>query len=295
MINVYTLRFEQPDKKKPDHYEVLGEIFQNSFLKNHPDANFQLDVIPAPNHEERYPHKDLTIEKKIVTKQEPQDFKSSMTRKNSTQKSKPRKEEKIITRTLKAPPAFSFNNIKLEFWTNFVLNAPEGSFILLSDCDMLCRAPLEGVFWENEFDIGLTRHCRNTLPYNAGVIFVKATEKAREFMKRWLEADNLFYWEDPALHQKYRNLYAGMNQASLGYILEQGVDKKSIVDFPSSEFNAYRGDLQDIHPAFPRLVHLKSDLRKLYLEDPNSPVDNKIYNTLIKEIHENLHSGIHSR
>jgi len=163
------------------------------------------------------------------------------------------------------------NHVKLEKWRDFVLEA-YGPTLLL-DSDILVRDDISDIF-DNEFDIGITEHdgLVNYLPFNAGVVFVQDTDRAKEFMNRWYDSDCVMFHEDYDLHKQYKKTYAGMNQASLGYTLETYPDIANITYFPCSLYNAYRGpEFAEMTETEPKIVHLKGDLRGTY----KRPVPNK--------------------
>jgi hypothetical protein len=114
-------------------------------------------------------------------------------------------------------PKVASNHDKLKLWNDVVQAATDP--ILLLDADMFCqRNPLElaktvehvGITWRME---------GQEIPLNAGFVFVQPTPEAKAFFRAWVEADDLLR-ANPGLHLKYRQKWAGMNQSSLGMLIE---------------------------------------------------------------------------
>lgn len=116
-------------------------------------------------------------------------------------------------------PKVASNHDKLKLWNEVVQAATEP--LLLLDADMFCqRNPVKlpdivehvGITWRPE---------GQEIPLNAGFVFVQPTQEAKAFFRAWVEADDLLR-ANPGLHLKYRQKWAGMNQSSLGMLIESG-------------------------------------------------------------------------
>jgi SAM-dependent methyltransferase len=114
-------------------------------------------------------------------------------------------------------PKVASNHGKLKLWNQAVQDATEP--IILLDADMYCqRNPAElpkivehvGITWRPE---------GQEVPVNGGFVFVQPTQEAKAFFQEWVEADDLLR-SNPGLHMKYRQKWAGMNQSSLGHLIE---------------------------------------------------------------------------
>lgn len=153
--------------------------------------------------------------------------------------------------------SFYYNNEKLKVWLD---NFNEDTVFV--DCDMLLLKDVSEAF-DIIDHIGIAE--RKHLPLNGGVIFAKYTKEAKDFMNHWYEIDCKML-EDPEFHGEYHPKYAGMNQASLGYLLENG-HRKYVQRIPES-FNlceSWEG-WQDAH-----LIHVKGSLRQTCLRSRVNP------------------------
>lgn len=109
------------------------------------------------------------------------------------------------------------NHEKLRLWNHAVQNA--SAPLILLDVDMFCQHSPEPCMRAVQH-VGITYRDPNTTPpINGGVVYVQPTEQARAFFTAWVKADGVLH-ANPKLHAAYRERYAGMNQASLGMIME---------------------------------------------------------------------------
>ena len=180
---------------------------------------------------------------------------------------------------MKVPPpkrqkdnhTFDSNNYKLRLWLDFLEKANDD--VILMDCDMLVLHDLAVAFAE-PFDVGLCKRNRENLPWNGGVVFVRNTAPAHQFMRDWLEADNFLFAterkEPSKLHQHYRNKYGGMNQSSLGYLLTEKKTAAKIKPFPCKIWNATIEFWSTID-AHTMILHVKSGLKKAVLAGQRGP------------------------
>jgi len=151
---------------------------------------------------------------------------------------------------------FDANHFKLARWIDGI----ERDTILV-DSDMICQKDISRGF-DLVDHIGVCQR-RGPMPYNGGVIFVKNTRKAREFMNKWLEIDAKML-ADPAFHKPWHHKYAGMNQSSFGYLLENGY--QDYVTVMPEEFN-HCEPWDNWEKA--NMIHMKGKLRHcLYTTHP---------------------------
>ncbi len=68
-------------------------------------------------------------------------------------------------------------------------------------------------------------------------------------------------YEDQVFHQIWRDKYAGMNQASLGWMLENTVGIADIISLPCRKWNICQEDWTKIDGES-ACVHIKSKLRR---------------------------------
>lgn len=160
--------------------------------------------------------------------------------------------------------SFVSNTIKLRAWSKRIQELDDP--IILIDADTIVLKDLSDVF-EEDFDIGYTV-TGSSIPINGGVIFVKPNERSRKFFSLFYDV-NFKMFKDKAFHTKWRNKYAGINQAAFGYLLENPelYDAK-LKAFPCELYNAVDKHWPDIDENT-RVVHIKSDLRKECLKSTN--------------------------
>ena len=118
---------------------------------------------------------------------------------------------------------FAANTLKMQKWIEIMEKTNDD--IVFLDCDMLVLQDISDIF-NNDFDIGLTVRGNGSIPYNGGVVFAKNTKDAHSFMHLWNKT-NIELYNDSKKHNYWRNTkgYAGMNQAALGYLLEEKIYK----------------------------------------------------------------------
>lgn len=157
-------------------------------------------------------------------------------------------------------PSHEWNTQKLEFWNRQIQAAPDGARILLIDGDTYVAKSLDDV-WSIDFDLAYTiRNGGGTaLPFNGGVVFVRVCPSTRAFMQKWWET-NLRFLGDPDAHRRWRLKYAGINQASFGFMLERVQHGLDIHKLRCAEWNLCEWDAFDHESA--RIVHVKSGLRR---------------------------------
>lgn len=131
---------------------------------------------------------------------------------------------------------YQSNTIKLEAWVKYLEQTDDD--VVLADCDMLATGDASLAFTENpDFDVAFTGDLtRKTTPINGGIVFVRPTAAARAFFRVWLTANKLLY-DNPTLHAKYRTRWSGMNQATLGYLMNNGYPDCNIQFLPLQRWN----------------------------------------------------------
>lgn len=156
------------------------------------------------------------------------------------------------------------NTKKLEWWSERVAQSQDGDEVALVDCDCVVTGALDAVWYAQPFDVALTRRDPNVAyPYNAGVVFVRVSDRSRLFMQTWA-AVNAKMRVDRIDHAKWRAKYGGMNQAALGAVLEAGISSAlgvAIADLPCSTWNCEDSTWLQYDPEITRIVHYKSRLR----------------------------------
>lgn len=155
--------------------------------------------------------------------------------------------------------SFYYNHKKLQVWKD---NFSEDTVFL--DCDMLLLRDISGGF-DLIDNIGVAH--RSNLPLNGGVIFAKHNANTVQFFEDWYSKDAKML-SNPEIHMPYHRKYAGLNQSSLGYLIENG-HKDLITRLPEA-YNLCES-WEDWQNA--KLIHLKGSLRRTCLMDRVSPPD----------------------
>lgn len=159
-------------------------------------------------------------------------------------------------------PSHDHNTQKLDYWVDVATRAADGDRLALLDADTMIVRPLDAV-WDASFDLAYTlraRGCR--LPLNAGVVFVRISDRSRAFLTAWRD-ENRRMLRDRLRHQAWRRTYGGMNQAALGCLLESGgASALTLRPLSCREWNCEDSCWSTFDPAVTRIVHVKSGLRR---------------------------------
>lgn len=133
--------------------------------------------------------------------------------------------------------------------------------IVLIDNDTLILTNLSQVFTNFNFDIAYTvRSKPQNKTINSGVVFVRNTPAAKTFIRQWIAADDRMYL-DEKFHKAWRTKYRGMNQASLGYMVNNPGDAV-VLPLPCSTYNACEEEWPRVSKNT-AIVHLKIPLREV--------------------------------
>lgn len=157
----------------------------------------------------------------------------------------------------KRPGCWS-NTVKLREYVRFIDKVNDD--VILADCDMLCLQDARHAF-EGEFDIGVTMKGddhKTRCVVNGGIIFVKNTEAAKEWMREFQRINDKMY-ADEMFHNVWKKKYYGMNQTAMGYMLEM-YDKAIVKEFPTQVWNNCDVNWANINDETV-FVHIKSMLR----------------------------------
>jgi len=171
---------------------------------------------------------------------------------------------------IKTKACFSSNTHKLAIWVSEMEKLQEGDELCFIDCDMMVLKSPNDVF-QKDFDIAYTERPKSRkdtrLPVNGGVVFCRNNERSRQFMKRWKEVNDKMF-RNPGFHQIWRKKYAGMNQSAFGYLLEHPKEYKAkLFPVPCNTYNVCNESWHKVGvDKNIRIVHIKSDLRRMCLE-----------------------------
>lgn len=152
------------------------------------------------------------------------------------------------------------NTHKLDWWTEQVEAAENGTQILLIDSDTMILGQLDAA-WDQDFDFAYTTK-GGRFPFNAGVIFLRVSRRVKSWMRTWRE-ENRRMFEDSAYHLPWYRRFGGLNQAALGKMLTEDVNVKmgvKLATLPCSVWNCEDASWETFGDQT-RIVHIKSGLR----------------------------------
>jgi len=150
------------------------------------------------------------------------------------------------------------NTEKLHVWRDYMEMATEP--VVFCDCDMLACGDASTAF-DQPFDVAITAMTQpSRWKYNGGIVFARPTEKARVFFSEWARINDKMV-SDPAFHEPYRIKYAGINQAALGWMLENGWRPEEL---PCKKYNACARDWPNIDRETV-FIHVKDLLKNMVL------------------------------
>lgn len=178
-------------------------------------------------------------------------------------------------------PSHAVNTQKMDEWHRIVMAANDGDRLLLIDADTMIVRPIDDV-WDREFDLAYTSKRHTKFPFNSGVVFLRVSDRVREFVSAW-QRENARMLEhccpsgraclDPGCHSRWRARYGGINQAALGWMLEQsqtyGVQ---LAELPCAEWNCEDASWDEFDLNRTRILHLKGLLRRVVFgrQDPTN-------------------------
>ncbi|MFA7463179.1 MAG: hypothetical protein WCY59_08570, partial [Anaerovoracaceae bacterium] len=166
---------------------------------------------------------------------------------------------------------YNANSAKLAAWCEYMETATEP--VIFIDCDMLMLRPGHHAF-DVDFDIAYCGHeAKGKIPFNGGVIFARPTDKAREFFRLWKESNDYLY-NNPQEFNKWRKVYAGINQSALGRLLEDIPCGAKVHRYPLVQWNCTDSHWHEISEETV-YVHIKGGLRRALLtrSNPTGPYE----------------------
>jgi hypothetical protein len=164
------------------------------------------------------------------------------------------------------------NTKKLRVWADYIEKAEDN--VILADCDMLMIKSAEHAF-DKQFDIAYTRKAKGgKAPFNNGIIMVRPTRAAKDFLWRWVEINERMFI-DGAFHAEWNKRYKGMNQTAFGYLLETGEHDAELHAYDTKEWNAVDCNWGEIDDSTV-FVHVKGSLRQHVLHG-KAPIGAALY------------------
>jgi hypothetical protein len=227
---------------------------------------------------------------------------------------------------LKSKRSIISNTIKLKAWLDELEKSDTNT--LLVDCDMLMTAPIDDIWYQQfdiaytyredgcalrvvsnykideegrRVRIGPKPHPdaprarsrrrgpkgSDNPPYNGGVMFIRPNKRSLNFMRRQLKVNNMMF-DDPTLHSMWRGVYAGINQAAFGYMMEKGPIECDMKALSCTEWNSCDDSWGKFKEGFTRMLHLKGALRSYVLGVKDYPKEYKH----LKKLWEKYEKGV---
>lgn len=155
---------------------------------------------------------------------------------------------------------FTSNHEKLKLWCDIMQVTRDITIFMDADTCFLKPIDLYPVIRDDASIFITTRkHIKEAhFPFNAGVIIAKPNNESRSFFKHWVETDQKMLL-DKDLHSKYRDLYNGQNQASLGYLLERNIYHTE--ELLCDHYNA-ANDVWHLVDGYTQVLHINGSLRQ---------------------------------
>lgn len=152
-------------------------------------------------------------------------------------------------------------NAKIPCKPHIILDAlgsiKENQYLIWLDADALILDRIDEIMLE--YDIGVTvrqpKAKENMLPINAGIVFVKKTERALQFVKKWIELSDNHVSDQPPLNELAKVVCADIGSTVIR-------DSVKIKVFPCATYNNFYFAKKD-KPGI-KIKHYKSKLRYLY-------------------------------
>lgn len=152
-------------------------------------------------------------------------------------------------------------NAKIPCKPHIILDAlssvDDNEYLVWLDADAIIIDKIDEI--QADYDIGVTvrqpKAVENTMPINAGIVFVRKTQSATEFLKKWIELSDRGISDQPPLNQ-----LASVVCADIGSTVIR--DKTKIKIYPCTIYNNFYFAKKD-RPGI-KIKHYKSKLRNLY-------------------------------
>lgn len=159
------------------------------------------------------------------------------------------------------------NTLKSVHFTEIIQQCKIGELVGMIDCDTMILNPLDDIVKE-DFDLAIThRPDGSKMKFNTGVVFCRVSKKIKKLYENW-GIVALEMLEDKSFFDDWKDGYGGINQTSLGYLLENGyADKLNVVKLDCAIWNCENTTWHRFNPQKTKVVHLLGMLRDACLYD----------------------------
>lgn len=172
------------------------------------------------------------------------------------------------------------NTIKINNWIDVLNEFDESDKIIFCDCDMMFKDNIADIF-DYSFDIAYTERYNFKLPINGGLIALRNNHRSQDFIRLWIETNNLLM-NNRNLHRSYQRRFGGINQSSLGKVLEDKEFSANVIPVPCHIYNCCDAKDFENHFDTAKVIHIKGNLRQEIL---HKKIDKKTKDYITK-IHE---------
>lgn len=148
--------------------------------------------------------------------------------------------------------------------------------IAVADLDLMFTGDIRSVF-SYDFDVAVTVRNHRML-YNTGLWFARPTFQAKEFIKQWIDNTHRIYnnYTIDVVHR-----WGGIDQQALAETIEQ-MPTVNVLQLPCQIWNAEQTCWAKVNSET-KVVHIKSGLRPLCLNDVQIPIKFKYLRKIVEE------------
>lgn len=153
------------------------------------------------------------------------------------------------------------NAIKTRLHRDLINSAKDGELIGLLDSDLMILHDIKEIkkyMWGMDFAYTVRP---GQWPFNSGVVFVRVSDKTRNWYDKWLENVKALL-ANAMLRRRYEDKYGRINQCGLGMLLESNHDL-NILRLDCKDWNCVTQTYHKYDPATTKIVHILGKLRDL--------------------------------
>lgn len=165
------------------------------------------------------------------------------------------------------------NTRKTKHHAQLVEEAADGELLCFIDADAMILGDLREAEMFGDYDLAITRNPVD-IPFriNTGVYFVRVSDKMRDWHRQWYSKCYEMLGNEE-LHLEYRGTFGGINQSSLGWML-QHVGGIKVIELECQEWNctAHRSAAFDERTKVAHFMHRLRDYIQRRCHPPNANI-----------------------